>query len=93
MTIEWGHCRLVTDDEDIPRRSIRVSPGEERRAVSVLVDQMDRLRRAEDHARQIGLAFRRAVREVTECQRDLAEAAGRLQRFPGPGRPRPQGSV
>jgi hypothetical protein len=93
MTIDWGTCRLVTDDEEVPRRSVSVSPGEQRRALSVLEEQMDRLRHAEDAARQTGLAFRRAVREVTECQRVLAEAAGRLQRFPATARPRIQGSV
>lgn len=76
--------RVVVAPEHFARRSVSFSPGEHRRAMTVVEEQMDRLRHAEDTARQAGHAFRRALREVTACQGALAEAASRLQRFPGP---------
>lgn len=83
----------TTSSSHFARRSVSYGPGEHQRAMTVLEEQMDRLRHAEDTARHAGHAFRRALREVTECQGALAEAATRLQRFPGPRLTLTDGSV
>lgn len=79
--------------EHTHRRSVSHGSAEHERAVAALQDGMDRLRRAEDTARQAGYTFRRALREVKECQETLAQANARLQRVPWPKLTLSPGSV
>ncbi len=93
MSNRAGLHLVSTAEEAIPRRSLSHSPGEQERTLNAVHERMSHLRHAEDAARRAGYAFRRALREVTECQQSLAEAATRLQQFPLAGRAVSSGSV
>ena len=84
---------LILEASHIPRRSISHGGSEIERALATLSEQMERLRRAETASRLAGHAFRKALREVTECQQALAEAAARVQRIPGQRTTASPGSV
>lgn len=76
-----------------PRRSISHGSAEHDRAVTALEEGMDALRRAENASRHAGHAFRRAMRDVADCELAVAEAKSRLQRVPWPRLTLSPGSV
>jgi hypothetical protein len=93
---------MMTDEHPVPntpteltagRHIRRHGIGEDTRALAAVHDRMEQLRRAEDASRVAGHAFRRAMREVAECQQSLAAAVAHLERVPATKSTLTQGSV